>query len=113
MRITGMREIASCGFDSRLMTKQYLNNMNATDLSIYNHLFTGSDFGYGPDERYCGHRVIDLRDGVVTARATVFKPYKYNPKTAISDAGRNLVFYYASKPLPGKAPELIEQKQAK
>jgi hypothetical protein len=77
--------------------------MNQPDLSIYEPLFTASDFTYGADERYCGHRVVDLRDGVVTARATFLNkpPTKDNfPK-----------FDYASKPLPGRAPELTEQKQ--
>lgn len=85
--------------------------MNTTDLSIYNHLFSGSDFDYGPNERYCGHRVIDLRDGVITAKACgLWLGHHGRGFDYVMD--RELIWRYTSKPLPGRAPELIEQKQA-
>lgn len=76
--------------------------MNQPDLSTYEPLFTPADFGYTPDERYCGHRVVDERGGIVTAKAFGFKK------------GTNVYRWeYASKyieDMPGRAPELTQQK---
>lgn len=76
--------------------------MTTPDLSSYEPLFTSHDFGYTPDEMYCGHRVVDLRDGIITAKAFGFKK------------GTRLYHWeYASKyieDMPGRAPELTQQK---
>lgn len=87
--------------------------MNQPDLSHYENMFSASDFDYGPDERYCGHRVIDLRDSVVTARACIVLKKIMHINTVIGQGEQTIKWRYASKPLPGKAPELIEQKQSK